>query len=323
VPLAGGGRQEPSNPADAEERREAHYCVVEFREGAKLAERMIEANGVELCTESFGEPADPPILLVMGIGGSMLWWEEGFCRMLADGGRFVIRYDHRDTGRSVAYEPGRPEYTGADLVADAAGVLDAYGIAAAHVVGVSAGGAFAQLLALDFPDRVLSLALISTTPATPGERRLPSVTDRYARFLARAEVDWSDVESVTAYLIDYSRTLAGAQRPFDEAAVGELVRRDVERARSIAASENHGVISEGKVSGETLSSIAVPTLVIHGTADPMFPLEHGQALAEEIPGARLLTLDGAGHGVERADWETIVRATVEHTARTDRAGETW
>ena len=87
---------------------------------------MIEANGVELCTEAFGDPRDPPILLIMGIGASMLWWEEGFCRMLADGGRFVIRYDHRDTGRSVTYEPGRPEYTGADLVADAAGVLDAY-----------------------------------------------------------------------------------------------------------------------------------------------------------------------------------------------------
>src|SRR3954454_4016983 len=111
---------------------------------------MIEANGVELCTEPFGDPGDPPILLVMGISASMLWWEEGFCRRLAAGGRFVIRYDHRDTGRSVTYEPGRPRYTGADLVADAAGVLDAHHIAAAHVVGVSMGGALAQLLALDF-----------------------------------------------------------------------------------------------------------------------------------------------------------------------------
>jgi pimeloyl-ACP methyl ester carboxylesterase len=82
----------------------------------KVAERMIEANGVELCTESFGCPADPPILLIMGIGGSMLWWEEGFCRLLAEGGHFVIRYDHRDTGRSVISEPGGPEYTGADQV---------------------------------------------------------------------------------------------------------------------------------------------------------------------------------------------------------------
>ena len=157
-----------------------------------MPERMIEANGVELCTEPFGDPGDPPMLLVMGIGASMLWWEEGFCRMLAEGGRFVIRYDHRDTGRSVTYEPGRPQYTGADLVADAVGVLDAYEIAAAHVVGVSAGGAFAQLLALDFPDRVLSLVLISTSPATSGERSLPSPTAHFSALVGSAEVDWSD-----------------------------------------------------------------------------------------------------------------------------------
>jgi len=277
---------------------------------------MIQANGVGLCIEPYGDPADPPILLVMGIGGSMLWWEEGFCRMLADGGRFVIRYDHRDTGRSVTYEPGRPEYSAADLVADAAGVLDACCIRAAHVVGVSGGGAFAQLLALDHPDLVLSLVLISTSPATPDERGLPSATERYRRFLATAEVEWSDVESVTEYLVEYSRTLAGGQRPFDEAAIRELVRRDVERAHSIAASQNHGAILEGEVSREPLSSIAVPTLVIHGTADPMFPLEHGQALAEEIPGASLLTLEGAGHGVDRADWETIAPAIVDHTTST-------
>jgi pimeloyl-ACP methyl ester carboxylesterase len=273
-----------------------------------VAERMIEANGVELCTEPFGDPAEPPILLVMGIGASMLWWEEGFCRLLADGGRFVIRYDHRDTGRSVTYEPGRPQYTGADLVADAVGVLDAYGIAAAHVVGASAGGAFAQLLSLGFPGRVLSLVLISTSPATPGERSLPAATERFNDFLASADVDWSDRASVIDYLVAYERMLAGGVRPFDEAAWRELVGRDVERARDIAASENHTLIPEGDVLSEPISSIGVPTLVIHGSADPMFPLAHGRALAEEIPGARLLTLEGAGHGVDRADWQTIVRA---------------
>ncbi len=269
---------------------------------------MIEANSVELCTESFGRPADPPILLIMGIGASMLWWEEGFCRLLAEGGRLVIRYDHRDTGRSVTYEPGRPEYTSADLIADAVGVLDAYGIPAAHVVGVSAGGAFAQLLALGYPDRVLSLVLISTSRATPGERGLPSATEQYQRFVTSATVDWSDESSVIEYLVDYARVLSGDTRPFEEAAIHELVRRDVERAQNIAASENHGLAAEGELPREPLSTIAVPTSVIHGTADPMFPLEHGEALAREIPGARLLTLEGTGHGVERADWETIARA---------------
>jgi pimeloyl-ACP methyl ester carboxylesterase len=280
-----------------------------------VAERMIEANGVELCTEPFGDPGDPPVLLVMGAGGSMLWWEEGFCRLLAEGGRYVIRYDHRDTGRSVTYEPGSPEYTGADLVADAVGVLDAYAIAAAHVVGVSAGGAFAQLLALGFPDRVRSLVLISTSPATPGGHDLPSATERFSDFLASAEVDWSERGSVIEYLVAYERMLAGGVRPFDEAAWRELVRRDVERARDITASENHSVIPEG--ASEPISSIAVPTLVIHGTADPMFPLAHGQALAAEIPRASLLTLEGAGHGVDRADWDPIAHAILAHTDAAD------
>ena len=264
-----------------------------------MAERMIEANGVELCTEPFGDAADPPILLVTGLGGSMLWWEERFCRMLADGGRFVIRYDHRDTGRSVTYEPGRPEYTGADLVADAAGVLDAYGIPSAHVVGVSAGGALAQLLALDNPDRVLSLVLISTSPALPADRELPPPTEEFGRFLSTARVVWSDPDSVVDYLVGYSRVLAGGRRPFDEAEVRALVRRDVERAREFEATRNHDAIPDDGRSHAPLSSVAAPTLVMHGTADPM-------------------SLEGAGHGVDRADWASIVRAILEHTNQDQR-----
>jgi pimeloyl-ACP methyl ester carboxylesterase len=196
-----------------------------------MSERMIETGGIELCTESFGDPGDPPILLIMGVGASMLWWEEDFCRMLAGGGRFVIRYDHRDTGRSVTYEPGRPEYTGGDLVTDAVGVLDAYGIPAAHIVGVSAGGAFAQLLAVDFPERVLSLVLISTSPALPGDRALPPPTEEFTRFFSTARVNWSDIDSVIGYQVDYSRVLAGGLRPFDETGIRELVRRDVDRTQ--------------------------------------------------------------------------------------------
>jgi pimeloyl-ACP methyl ester carboxylesterase len=122
---------------------------------------------------------------------------------------------------------------------------------------------------------------------------------------------------VIEYLVAYERMLAGGVRPFDEAAWRELVRRDVERARDIAASENHSLIPEGGVPSESISSIAVPTLVIHGTGDPMFPLAHGRALAEEIPGARLLTLEGAGHGVDRADWKPIAHAILAHTGAAD------
>ena len=208
-----------------------------------MAERMIEANGVELCTEAFGEPTDPPILLVMGLGASMLWWDEGFCQKLAERGRFVIRYDHRDTGRSATYEPGNPDYSGTDLVADAAGVLDAYGLPAAHVVGVSAGGAFAQLLALDYADRVLSLVLISSSPATPGDRDLPPPTESSAgswrgrRSTGRTVTRSSTTSSATP--VSSPEVSGRSTKP----RARDLVRRDIERARNVASLQNHDVIA--------------------------------------------------------------------------------
>jgi len=279
-----------------------------------IAERLISVNGVELCTESFGDPGDPPILLMMGLGGSMLWWEDGFCRLLAGHGRFVIRYDHRDTGRSTTYEPGRPSYAGDDLLMDAVALLDAYGLAAVHLVGVSAGGALVQLLALDYPDRVLSLVLISTSPAIYGDRSLPPPTPAFTEFAHSATVDWLDADSVIDYHVAYARILAGDQRRFEEAEVRDLVRRDVARANDFAAVQNHDLLEDDDTYRKPLSSIAAPTLVIHGTADPMFSLAHAQALAGEIPDARLLPLENAGHGVQRADWDPITKAIATHTA---------
>jgi pimeloyl-ACP methyl ester carboxylesterase len=276
-------------------------------------------NGVRLCTESFGEPVDPPILLVMGLGGSMVWWEEGFCRLLAGPGRFVVRYDQRDTGRSTTYEPGRPSYTARDLLADAVALLDEYGIGAAHMVGVSAGGGLVQLLALDFPDRVLSLVLISTSPAVPGGRGLPPPSAAVAEFVRSATVDWQNADSVIEYLVSYQRVLGGEERPFEEAEVRDLVRRDIGRARDLAALQNHDLLESGDSPRKALSSIDAPVLVIHGTADPMFPLPHGRALVAEIPGARLLALECAGHGVWRKDWETIAQAVATHTESASRA----
>jgi pimeloyl-ACP methyl ester carboxylesterase len=277
-----------------------------------MSQRIIEANGISLCTEAFGDPRAPPVLLIMGMGASMLWWEDEFCAALAAGGRFVIRYDHRDTGRSETYPPGRPGYGGDDLVADAVRILDGYGIARAHVVGLSMGGALAQLLALDFADRVASLVLMSTSPAGPADD-LPAPTDAYRASAAAAEVDWNDPASVSESVVADARVLAGAERPFDEARVRALVARDVERARSPAGAQNHALLDGGEPWRDRLGAIAVPTLVVHGSADPLFPLGHGRALAGEIPGARLLVLDGAGHGLDPADWDDVVPAIVDHT----------
>lgn len=259
--------------------------------------------------------AEPPVLLIMGTGASMLWWPEDFCRTLAEAGRFVIRYDHRDTGLSTTYPPGDPGYTGDDLVDDAVAVLDAYELDAAHLVGVSAGGAMAQLAAIDHPERVLSLVLISTSPAVATGRGLPPPTDHFTRFFAGAPVvDWSAPESVIDHRVQYALMLAGSEQPLEEAQVRELVRGDVERARDFAAARNHDHLPEGGRDRGPLSAIEAPTLVVHGTADPMFPIEHGKALADIVPNAHLLPVEGAGHGVGPIDPETLADAILEHTA---------
>ena len=281
-----------------------------------MSTRTIDVDGVALCTETFGAPEDAPVLLIMGIGASMLWWDAAFCAALAAGGRFVVRYDHRDTGRSSACPPGRPDYGGPDLVADAARVLDGHGIARAHVVGASMGGALAQLLALDFPDRVASLVLMSTSPAGPADD-LPGVTDSYAAFLAQARLDWSERRSVVEYRIAEVRALNG-QRPFDEESVRAFVERDAARAVSAASAQNHELLDGGRPWRDRLGEIAVPTLVIHGGADPLFPPGHAEALANEIPGARLLVLDGAGHVLHPGDHDAVVRAILDHTADVQR-----
>jgi pimeloyl-ACP methyl ester carboxylesterase len=153
--------------------------------------------------------ADPAILLIMGSSASMDWWEDDFCERLADGRRFVVRYDHRDTGRSVSYRPGAPPYTLRDLAADAVGLLDTFGLARAHLVGMSMGGAIAQLVALDHPGRVASLTLIATSPAGPGDPGLPETpAQTRAKFAAIAEPTWPDRTAVIDYLVQ----LAGYRR---------------------------------------------------------------------------------------------------------------
>ena len=273
--------------------------------------RIVDVNGVDLCVDTTGDAADPAILLISGMGGSMDWWEEEFCQRLAAGGRFVIRYDHRDTGQSVSYPAGAPGYTGADLAADVVGVLDALGRRSAHLAGISMGGALAQQVALAHPGRVDSLVLISTSPAVqgaPGRSELPPMSEDLRAYFA-AEVplpDWAERAAVIDYLVGYERRLEAAEY-FDEAHVRALVERIVDRTSDVAASVlNHALAEEGELARGRLDEIAAPTLVIHGTADPLFPYGHAEALARGIPRAELLPLEGVGHQMPPRPWWTSV-----------------
>ena len=281
-------------------------------------ERIIRANGVDLCVQAFGDIADPPILLIMGGASSMDWWEEGFCERLMAGSRFVIRYDHRDTGRSVSYEPGAAPYSLRDLAEDVVGLLDAFGLESAHLVGMSVGGWIGQLVALDHPDRVASLTLISTSPtAGPSDPDLPEMSEELrATFAEEApEPDWSDRDAVIDYMVEGERPFAGS-RSFDEAAIRQIAARAFDRTTNLASGiTNHAGIDSGDQWRERLGEVSAPTLVIHGTEDPMFPYGNAVALAKEIPGARLLALERVGHEVPPRDrWDVVVPAILRHTA---------
>ncbi|MGP4113668.1 alpha/beta fold hydrolase [Streptomyces sp. 4N509B] len=281
-----------------------------------MTKRTIHARDVELCVETFGRTGDPALLLIAGAAASMDWWDTELCARLAAGGRLVVRYDHRDTGQSTAYEAGAPPYTGADLVADAVGVLDALGLREAHLVGISMGGAIAQEVALGHPGRVATLTLLSTSPAVPVDAELPPMAERLRAVFEEPapDPDWSDREAVIDHLVAAERSFAGTW-PWEEERVRALAGRVVDRTRDMAASaHNHWVLDRGPTTRRRLAEVTAPTLVLHGTHDPLFPLGHGEVLATEIPRARLVPLPGVGHQVPPvALWDLVVAEILRHT----------
>lgn len=282
--------------------------------GRTAAARTIRVDGIEIATEAFGDPARPPVLLIMGAMASMLWWPDEFCRQLAGRGRYVIRYDNRDTGLSATWEPGKPGYTFDDMADDVVRVLDGYSLSAAHVAGMSMGGMIAQLVALEHPARVLSLTAISTSPVGVDTSHLPQTTEAYQEHSAQAaDLDWSDRDATIEFMVEDMRAIAGPALPFDEAAARAFVERDHDRAKRFASATNHFLLKGDKERGGGLSDLRVPLLVIHGTADPIFPIEHSEASALAVAGARLVRLEGGGHELHEAHWPQIIAAIVQHT----------
>jgi pimeloyl-ACP methyl ester carboxylesterase len=267
----------------------------------------VVTGDVRLAVETFGSPVDPPVVLVMGATASMLWWPESFCSAIADRGYFVVRYDHRDTGRSTTGEPGEVTYSAEDLASDLVGVMDGLGLGSAHLVGMSLGGYLSQIVAVRHPDRVVSLSLLASEPLGVEPGTLPGIDDRFmAHFATLADLDWQDAAAVEEFLVEIGRLSAGSPDRFDEAATRARVAAEIQRASNIASAFNHGLVGANDDWTGATDDITQPTLVIHGALDPILPLPNGRALATLIAGARLHVLPRTGHELNRLDLDDIV-----------------
>jgi pimeloyl-ACP methyl ester carboxylesterase len=261
--------------------------------------RLVPTNAIDVWVELDGDPAAAAIVLLGGADASVLRWPPALVSALVGAGRFVVRVEHRDSGLSSKIDPDAP-YRLEDLALDVAGALAALGVDVADVVGYSMGGAVAQILALDHPALVRSLTLIATTPGA-GDERLPPpegwLVDRIAERIfapppraTAARIQWT---------VDLYRLLAGDRYPFDEAAQEALAAAEIDRCWY--PESGHGVAANASPSRyDRLAKISVPTLVMHGSRDPVYPLAHARVLSGQIPDAELVVLDGMGHEVPAA-----------------------
>jgi pimeloyl-ACP methyl ester carboxylesterase len=286
------------------------------------------ANGIRIEYETFGDPAAPAMLLIMGLGGQLIHWPEAFCRQLSERGLRVIRYDNRDTGLSSTFEkagapdfaqaaalfaqgePLNPPYTIEDMADDAAGLLDALGIEKAHVCGMSMGGMIAQTLAIRHPSRVLSLTSVFSSTGDPN---LPPPRPDALEALTAALA--TEREAFIEQTLRYFRIVSGPGLPFDEAAHRAVTEKSYDRSfiPTGAARQMLAIMAQGNRK-PMLAAVTAPTLVIHGDADPVVPLEAGKDTVEAIPGARLQVIRGMGHELPLMNrhWLTILDLAASH-----------
>ncbi len=292
---------------------------------AKSPPGRVWRDGIEIIYDAFGDPACPPILLIAGLANQMIDWRDGFCMELAEQGYWVIRFDNRDAGLSTrmkrTYTPSyfaivsafvlgtsiQAPYTLLDMAADALGLLDALGIDACHLIGGSLGGMIALSLAIHYPERVRSLILGMST-INPRQRPLPR-PQTWPLF-------WSKPRSWDSYLAHFlraKRILIGPRFPFEEGDMRQFARQLYDRcsqpagtARQLAAM----LASQHQLQGA--HSLAVPTLITHGSADPLLPVAHAQYAAQVIPDSKLLIIDGLGHAFPRSLWSYIVQVISKH-----------
>jgi pimeloyl-ACP methyl ester carboxylesterase len=289
-----------------------------------MAEERATANGIELAYETIGDPSNPPLLLVMGLGTQLIHWDLELCELFAERGFYVIRFDNRDAGRSTYVDAPVPNIRRAmaglkidapylldDMADDAFGLLDHLGIEAAHVAGASMGGMIAQTMAIRRPERVLSLTSIMSTT---GERRAGRPKMRVWGVLLRRAP--RDKEAAVEYFVRVFRMIGSKGFPADEDRIRAHAAEAYDRGHSPAGTGRQlaAIMASGDRTAR-LRGLQVPTLVFHGRDDPLVPFRGGRATADAIPGARLIAIPGMGHDLPRQVWPQLVDAVAQTAAR--------
>jgi pimeloyl-ACP methyl ester carboxylesterase len=285
-------------------------------------------RGITLCYETYGDPADPPIVLVMGLATQMIAWHEEFCEQLAERGFYVVRFDNRDIGRSthLDFRPptmlqmlrrrvGPEQYTLSDMAEDTAALIRELGIAPAHLVGASMGGMIAQVLAAEHPELVRSLTSIMSTT---GSRWHGQPALSVYKYLLRPPP--RDREGYVERAAEVFGLVGSTGFPRDESYIRERAARSYDRGYDVrAGGRQFGAIIASADRTRQLQSIRAPTLVIHGTVDKMIKPSGGRATAKAIPGARLIEIEGMGHDLPRGVWPRILDAIGEQARAADGA----
>jgi pimeloyl-ACP methyl ester carboxylesterase len=287
-------------------------------------EKMAKVGDVELAYDTFGNPSSPPMLLIMGLGAQMIRWDDAFCQAIAAQGRWVIRFDNRDVGlSSKCDESGVPDvmsliqgqkvdvpYSLKVMADDAVGLLDSLGIKSADIVGVSMGGMIAQTMAIHYPDRVRTLTSIMSSTGNPD---LPQSTPEAMEVLLAPPV--SNRNDYVSSQLKAAKVLHGPTYPLNEEYVRNYAERSYDRCydptgvtRQLAA-----ILGSGN-RNEALANVKIPTLVIHGNADPLVPVAAGKDTAKSIPDSKLVIIEGMGHSFPTEMVPKILQELLQHTA---------
>jgi pimeloyl-ACP methyl ester carboxylesterase len=275
-----------------------------------MSEGYADVNGIRLWYEDLGDPAHEAIVLVMGATATAMSWPQELLDHLVGEGYRVVRFDNRDIGLSTHVDYATDPYLLADMAQDTVALMDHLGIERAHLVGASMGGMISQVVALEHPDRVRSLGLMITSPG-PDDRLSPTSDDMVA--VASREV--STDEELAQREADLWRVLAGSRFPFDEAAHRQQAALDAARGTNPNSAHPIAVFTAPSRL-EALAAISVPTVIFHGTEDPIFPIDHGEALAKAIPGSTLVQWEGVGHEIPAGLAEELIAGLLANLAGT-------